>query len=336
MKREAAQRLQKCLFSSYLGGYSGNRGFCKQPCRRRYYSNNGNGFFFSPQDLETLELIGELRKIGVDSLKIEGRLRQPDYVYNTVKAYRMILDAPDSTPTPELLGEARVLLSKSCGRKWSKGFFSDDSMKNLIIHDNIGSAGMLIGTVSKIAEKGFAFTHSCCQHRCYDYHSLRNILERNTAGNKQQVLTLQLGFHREIVAVGATNGDLIAHFQAMQALGQFTAALDGKFLEFLVGGGRGNGEHTLAHTGDGKHSTLPGHMLEGLFALGEIDIAFHKLCISVFVNDFLGNLIRGNQNETALVHRLQKELELVDRGHPLVVTALLETTLAKGAVGIHD
>lgn len=148
----------QCLFSSYLGGYSGNRGFCKQPCRRRYYSNNGNGFFFSPQDLETLELIGELRKIGIDSLKIEGRLRQPDYVYNTVKAYRMILDAPDSTPTPELLGEARVLLSKSCGRKWSKGFFSDDSMKNLIIHDNIGSAGMLIGTVSKIAEKGFAFT----------------------------------------------------------------------------------------------------------------------------------------------------------------------------------
>lgn len=148
----------QCLFSSYLGGYSGNRGFCKQPCRRRYYSNQGNGFFFSPQDLETLELIGELRKIGVESLKIEGRLRQPDYVSNTVKAYRMILDAPDSMPTPELLGEARVLLSKSCGRKWSKGFFSEESMKNLIIHDNIGSAGMLIGTVSKIAEKGFAFT----------------------------------------------------------------------------------------------------------------------------------------------------------------------------------
>lgn len=148
----------QCLFSSYLGGYSGNRGFCKQPCRRRYYSNSGNGFFFSPQDLETLELIRDLRKIGVESLKIEGRLRQPDYVYNTVKAYRMVLDAPDSTPSPELLGEARVLLSKSCGRKWSKGFFSQDSMKNLIIHDNIGSAGMLIGTVSKIAEKGFAFT----------------------------------------------------------------------------------------------------------------------------------------------------------------------------------
>ncbi len=146
----------QCLFSSYLGGYSGNRGFCKQPCRRRYYSNQGNGFFFSPQDLESLELISELREIGVDSLKIEGRLRQPDYVYNTVKAYRMILDAPDSKPSPELLSEARVLLSKSCGRKWSKGFFTEESMKNLIIHDNIGSAGMLIGSVSKIAGNGFS------------------------------------------------------------------------------------------------------------------------------------------------------------------------------------
>ncbi|MBR2509348.1 MAG: U32 family peptidase [Lentisphaeria bacterium] len=146
----------QCLFSSYLGGYSGNRGFCKQPCRRRYYSNHGNGFFFSPQDLETLELVGKLREIGVESLKIEGRLRQPDYVYNTVKAYRMVLNAPESKPSPEILGEARVLLSKSCGRKWSKGFFSEDSMKNLIIHDNIGSAGMLIGSVSQIAENGFS------------------------------------------------------------------------------------------------------------------------------------------------------------------------------------
>ena len=146
----------QCLFSSYLGGYSGNRGFCKQPCRRRYYSNQGNGFFFSPQDLESLAIIKELREIGIESLKIEGRLRQPDYVYNTVKAYRMVLDAPDSNPTQEVMSEARVLLSKSCGRRWSKGFFTEESMKNLIIHDNIGSAGMLIGSVAEIAENGFS------------------------------------------------------------------------------------------------------------------------------------------------------------------------------------
>ena len=84
----------QCLFSSYLGGYSGNRGKCKQPCRRRYFSKNGNGFFFSPQDLCSIDMLPRLREIGVASLKIEGRLKQPDYVKQTVGAYRMLLDAP--------------------------------------------------------------------------------------------------------------------------------------------------------------------------------------------------------------------------------------------------
>ncbi|MDD3886628.1 MAG: U32 family peptidase, partial [Victivallaceae bacterium] len=76
----------ECLFSSYLGGYSGNRGKCKQPCRRRYFSRDGNGFFFSTQDLCGVNALPELCKMGVDSLKIEGRLRQPDYVSQTVGA----------------------------------------------------------------------------------------------------------------------------------------------------------------------------------------------------------------------------------------------------------
>ena len=79
-----------CLFSSYLGGYSGNRGKCKQPCRRRYFGKGGNGFFFSPQDLCTIELLPQLRELGIESLKIEGRLKQPDYVKQTVGAYRML------------------------------------------------------------------------------------------------------------------------------------------------------------------------------------------------------------------------------------------------------
>ena len=147
----------QCLFSSYLGGYSGNRGRCKQPCRRRFFSNKGNGFFFSPQDLCTIDLVPQLRDMGIDSLKIEGRLRQADYVYNVVSAYRMILDTPTDKLTPALMGEARRLLSKSCGRKWSHGFFSEESMKNLISHDNIGSAGMLCGDVADVADNGFYF-----------------------------------------------------------------------------------------------------------------------------------------------------------------------------------
>ena len=146
-----------CLFSSYLGGWSGNRGKCKQPCRRRYFSKNGNGFFFSPQDLSALDLLPQLRKIGVQSLKIEGRLRQPDYVTNTVSAYRMMLDCPDSE-FDKLLPEARNLLSKGCGRRWSHGFYSSESTKELIKSDAIGAAGLRVGSVEAVENNGFGFT----------------------------------------------------------------------------------------------------------------------------------------------------------------------------------
>ena len=146
-----------CLFSSYLGGWSGNRGKCKQPCRRRYFSKNGNGFFFSPQDLSALEILPRLREIGVESLKIEGRLRQPDYVFNTVSAYRMMLDASESE-FAEKLPEARNLLAKTCGRRWSLGFYTAQSAKELIKSDAIGAAGLRVGVVEAARDNGFGFT----------------------------------------------------------------------------------------------------------------------------------------------------------------------------------
>ena len=148
-----------CYFSSYLGGYSGNRGKCKQPCRRRYYTNKGNGFFFSPQDLCAIELIPELRKIGVASLKIEGRLRQTDYVTAAVSAYRLLLDTPDEE-FGKMIPEARRILSSVGGRRWSHGFYSAESSKTLIRPDALGSAGKLCGSVEHVAENGFGFTAS--------------------------------------------------------------------------------------------------------------------------------------------------------------------------------
>ncbi|WP_176012576.1 U32 family peptidase [Victivallis sp. Marseille-Q1083] len=147
----------QCLFSSWLGGYSGNRGKCKQPCRRRFFSREGNGFFFSTQDLCTLELIPELKKLGIASLKIEGRLRQADYVYNAVSAYRKVLDASGDTLDRKTLGEARNLLSETCGRKWSQGFFSQEAMATLIQHDTLGATGTLCGKVERVLPNGFGF-----------------------------------------------------------------------------------------------------------------------------------------------------------------------------------
>ncbi len=143
-----------CLFSSWLGGWSGNRGRCKQPCRRRFFTESGNGFFFSTNDLCLLEHVPELRRAGVAALKIEGRLRGTDYVQSVVTAYRTVLDAP-----PEqfhaALKRARSTLSGALGRKWSKGFWSRADADTLIQHDGLGSAGLLCGRVARVDSGGF-------------------------------------------------------------------------------------------------------------------------------------------------------------------------------------
>lgn len=151
----------QCLFSSWHGGASGNRGKCKQPCRRRFYSGQGNGFFFSAQDLCMIEHLDEIRSLDVRSLKIEGRLRQPDYVKNVVSAYRLMLDTPKESPEyGKRLGEARNLLSHSCGRKWSLGFYTKESAEKLVNFDSLGASGALCGKVEDSRPNGFLFTAS--------------------------------------------------------------------------------------------------------------------------------------------------------------------------------
>ena len=79
----------QCLFSSMVGGRSGNRGECAQPCRLPY--NNGK-YPLSLKDLSLADHIPELISSGVASLKIEGRMKSPDYVYTVVSIYRRLLD----------------------------------------------------------------------------------------------------------------------------------------------------------------------------------------------------------------------------------------------------
>ncbi len=139
-----------CLFSSSIGGWSGNRGKCKQPCRRRYHSKDGkNGFFFSPDDLYTLDILPQLIETGIVSIKIEGRLKKADYVRRAVTAYRMVLDNG-----VKVLGKAKMILAGSPGRKWSSGFYTNVSMENLINYRSPGISGMLCGEVTESSPRG--------------------------------------------------------------------------------------------------------------------------------------------------------------------------------------
>lgn len=84
----------KCLMSSFIGGRSGNRGMCAQPCRQKYISTGKRGYLLSPRDLCLADEISKMREAGVVSFKIEGRMKSPEYVATVTGIYRKYLDSP--------------------------------------------------------------------------------------------------------------------------------------------------------------------------------------------------------------------------------------------------
>lgn len=153
-----------CRFSSLHGGKSSLRGQCVQPCRRRYewlpsgkskssrHGCGSGGYFFSMNDLAGIDHLAEARAAGVISLKIEGRLRSVEYVRNTVRAYRLALDALDVEPSQQakVLEEAQRLLDAAMGRKRSTGFFIAGREERLIVPHLSGSTGTVIGKVVRL------------------------------------------------------------------------------------------------------------------------------------------------------------------------------------------
>ena len=82
-----------CYMSSFIGGRSGNRGMCAQPCRKEYKTSCGEkSYFLSPKDqLYGIDEIKKLQEIGVESIKVEGRMKDVSYVYETVSYFRSCL-----------------------------------------------------------------------------------------------------------------------------------------------------------------------------------------------------------------------------------------------------
>lgn len=82
----------QCYLSAMLGSRSGNRGLCAQPCRLPFSAGSGTGYDLSLKDLSLLEKLPELKKMGIASFKIEGRMKRPEYVAAAVTAVRKSLD----------------------------------------------------------------------------------------------------------------------------------------------------------------------------------------------------------------------------------------------------
>ena len=146
----------QCFFSSLLGGHSGNRGRCAQPCRRLYNHRGKEGHYFSTSDLSAIDMIPDLIKAGVKSLKIEGRMKSAEYVASVVGAYRTVLDAPEKSHK-EALAAAKGILKYSFGRTPTKGFLASQQPDDIANPWQKGGTGRFIGQIKSIKGKSLIF-----------------------------------------------------------------------------------------------------------------------------------------------------------------------------------
>lgn len=139
----------QCFFSSFLGGHSGNRGRCAQPCRRHYRYKGKEGYYFSTNDFSSIDMIPLLADAGVASLKIEGRMKSAEYVATVVEAYRKVLDAAP-TEREKAVAEGRELLKLSFGRVPTKGFLASHEPPDIATPHLRGSTGRFLGDVKSV------------------------------------------------------------------------------------------------------------------------------------------------------------------------------------------
>ncbi|OLS02827.1 DUF3656 domain-containing U32 family peptidase [Tissierella creatinophila] len=141
----------QCLMSSVIGGRSGNRGRCAQPCRMPYSIVDKNGdllddwqerYLLSPKDLNTLDYIEEIINAGIHSLKIEGRMKRPEYVATIVETYRKVIDKNEKASPKEKEDVEQIF-----NRGFTKGVGLGDFGRDFISMDRPDNRGTTLGTV---------------------------------------------------------------------------------------------------------------------------------------------------------------------------------------------
>lgn len=128
----------QCLFSSFLGGRSGNRGMCAQPCRKSYSIGKKEGYLLSTADTFGVESIPELMRCGVASLKIEGRMRSPQYVYLTSKIYKRAIQRAREGELPLITDRERELLEVVFNRGFSGGYLTEKEVMQTAFPESRG------------------------------------------------------------------------------------------------------------------------------------------------------------------------------------------------------
>ena len=152
----------QCLTSEALGQRSANRGECAQACRMPYeivcdgqtHDLGSIQYLLSPQDLAAYDLIPQLIALGVASLKIEGRLKTPEYVANISRHYRRAIDeAWEGRPIDWSPGDVREM-ELSFSRGFSHGFLDGNDHKVIVRGDYAKKRGVFLGRIAEVTRQG--------------------------------------------------------------------------------------------------------------------------------------------------------------------------------------
>lgn len=172
----------QCLLSSMIGGRSGNRGRCAQPCRLPYEVRDEKGetigkkeesYRLSPKDLCAIEEIPQMVQAGIDSFKIEGRMKKPEYVAAVTRMYRKYLDQYLENPQqPYSVQEQdyKQLLELYNRGGFTKGYYETHNGKDMMSMKRPNHQGLFVGKIEKIKGNQIQFT---CQE---DIHT-KDVLE---------------------------------------------------------------------------------------------------------------------------------------------------------------
>ncbi|MCI9434621.1 MAG: U32 family peptidase [Bacilli bacterium] len=156
----------ECLMSSLIGGRSGNRGCCAGTCRLPYdlvevndskqTVLNKDKYLLSMKDLNSLEHISELIESGITSLKIEGRMKRPEYIYLVVSIYRKAIDNYYKYGKTLVTDKELIELKKIYHREFTKGFLFNEENAKIVNQFRPNHQGIKIGNVIK-QDKNFVY-----------------------------------------------------------------------------------------------------------------------------------------------------------------------------------
>ena len=145
-----------CLMSSMIGNRSGNRGRCAQPCRQKYtmidistgeeIHSNGE-YLLSTKDLNTIEDVDKIIETGVLSLKIEGRMKKPEYVATVINSYRNAIDEYQATKKVNISTETMEDLYTIFNRKFTKGLILGEVGEDVMNSNVPNNQGLYVGKV---------------------------------------------------------------------------------------------------------------------------------------------------------------------------------------------